>query len=260
MAEIRSFVVDRLSARVYRDRKELGAAAGQAVAERLRDVLAAQPRASVIFAAAPSQQETLDVLVRAGGVDWKRVVAFHMDEYLGLPDGAPQSFGLWLKKAIFDRVRPGEVHYLDGKADPAAECARYSALLKRQKVDVCCMGIGENGHLAFNDPPVADFRDPALVKVVDLETACRQQQVNDGCFASLDQVPPRALTLTIPALLSAERVYCMVPGPRKAPAVKRTLHGAVSVECPATALRTHPAAVLYLDEDAARQADTALAR
>jgi glucosamine-6-phosphate deaminase len=260
MAEARSFVVDRLSARVFRTRSEMGVAAGQAVAARLRDVLKSKGKASIIFAAAPSQQETLDELARAGDVDWKRVVAFHMDEYLGLPDGAPQSFGLWLKKAIFDRVKPGEVHYLDGKADSAAECARYSALLRRQPIDVCCMGIGENGHLAFNDPPVADFEDPALVKVVELETACRQQQVNDGCFATLDAVPPRALTLTIPALLSAERVFCMVPGPRKAPAVKRTLHGSISTECPATALRNHPAATLWLDEDAAKLADTALAR
>ena len=258
--ETRAFKVDRLSVKVYRTRKEMGEAAGKAVALRLRTLLATQPRVRMIFAAAPSQQEVLDFLVRADGISWKVVTAFHMDEYLGLPEGAEQSFGLWLKEAIFKRVRPGEVHYVDGRAkDVAAECARYADLLKAEPIDLCCLGIGENGHIAFNDPPVADFKDPTWVKAVELDAPCRTQQVNDGCFPNFDAVPKTALTLTVPALLGAKELHCVVPGPRKAEAVKRTLEGEVSTECPASILRTHPAAVLYLDEDSSRRVDTAIA-
>lgn len=258
--ENRSFKVDQLAVKVYRNRKEMGEAAGKAVANRLRILLAHQPRVRMIFAAAPSQQEMLDVLVRADGINWKSVTAFHMDEYIGLPEGAEQSFGLWLKEAIFKRVRPAEVHYVDGRAkDVAGECARYERLLKEAPIDLCCLGIGENGHIAFNDPPVADFKDPKLVKDVVLDEPCRVQQVNDGCFPSFDAVPKTALTLTVPALMSAKELHCVVPGPRKAAAVARTLKGPISTECPGTILRTHPAAVLYLDDDSARQVDTAIA-
>jgi glucosamine-6-phosphate deaminase len=258
--ETRAFKVDRLAVKVYRTRTEMGEAAGKAVADRLRTLLATQPRVRMIFAAAPSQQELLDFLVRADGINWKAVTAFHMDEYIGLPEGAEQSFGLWLKEAIFKRVRPAEVHYVDGRAkDVAAECARYEALLKAAPIDLCCLGIGENGHIAFNDPPVADFKDPKLVKAVELDEPCRVQQVNDGCFPSFDAVPKTALTLTVPALMAAKELHCVVPGPRKAAAVKRTLEGTIATECPATALRTHPSAVLYLDDESARQVDTAIA-
>ena len=258
--ETRAFVVDRLSAKVYADRTEMGREAGQAAAAALRERLAAQGSARVIFAAAPSQQETLDALAAAPGIDWGKVAAFHMDEYIGLPEGAPQSFGRWLREAIFDKVRPGQVHYLDGRArDPQAEAERYAGLLKGAPIDFCLMGIGENGHIAFNDPPVADFDDPKLVKIVELDRPCRQQQVNDGCFAAFDDVPKTALTLTIPALLSASRLFCMVPGPRKAEAVKRTLQGPISTGCPASVLRRHPAATLYLDADSHRLSDTAIA-
>ncbi len=257
--ETRAFKVDRLAVKVFRTRRELGEAAGTAVAARMRELLAAQPKVRMIFAAAPSQAELLETLVAAPGINWKRVTAFHMDEYIGLPDGAAQSFGRWLKEAIFDRVRPGEVHYVDGRAkDVAAECARYEKLLGAEAVDLCCLGIGENGHIAFNDPPVADFKDPRRVKAVELDAPCRTQQVNDGCFPSFEAVPKVALTLTVPALLGAKQLHCAVPGPRKAAAVKRTLQGEISTECPASILRTHPAAVLYLDEDSAHLADTAI--
>lgn len=256
---VRIMKVEQLHARVYTDRAALGRAAGQAAAATLRELLATKP-VSVIFAAAPSQNEFLETLVAEGGIDWSRVTAFHMDEYVGLPGSAPQSFGRWLKDRIFAKVRPGRVHYLDGMApDPDRECARYSELLKAAPPDVTCMGIGENGHLAFNDPPVADFEDPVAVKVVELDLASRKQQVNDGCFAALDAVPKTAMTLTIPTLLGARWIYCMVPGPRKAPAVKRTLEGQVATECPATILRRHDRAVLFLDKDSASLADTALA-
>ena len=258
--ENRAFTVDRLSVKVYRTRKEMGEAAGRAVAARMRELLKAKPRVRMIFAAAPSQSDLLEALAAAKDVEWSRVTAFHMDEYIGLPENAPQSFGRWLKEAIFERVRPGEVHYVNGRAkDVRAECERYSALLKAGEIDLCCLGIGENGHIAFNDPPVADFQDPKLVKVVELDVPCRQQQVNDGCFPSFEAVPKTALTLTIPALLRAKEMHCVVPGPRKAAAVKRTLQGPVATECPATILRTHPAAVLYLDDDSSKLADTAIA-
>ncbi len=256
---VRIMKVEKLQARVYVDRAALGRAAGEAAAAKLKELLAKKP-VSVIFAAAPSQNEFLETLVAAKGVDWSRVTAFHMDEYVGLPGTAPQSFGRWLRDRIFDRVKPGKVHYLDGMAkDSAKECDRYARLLQESPPDITCMGIGENGHLAFNDPPVADFNDPRAVKVVELDLASRKQQVNDACFSALEQVPQTAMTLTIPTLLSAPWIFCMVPGPRKAPAVKRTLEGAVATECPATVLRRHDRAVLFLDKDSASLADTAIA-
>jgi glucosamine-6-phosphate deaminase len=256
---VRIMKVDKLQAKVYVDRVRLGRAAGEAAAGKLKELLAKKP-VSVIFAAAPSQNEFLETLVAAKGVDWSRVTAFHMDEYVGLPSSASQSFGRWLRDRIFDKVRPGKVHYLDGLAkDADGECARYGELLRAAPPDITCMGVGENGHLAFNDPPVADFKDPRAVKVVELDLASRKQQVNDGCFATLDAVPKTAITLTIPTLLSAPWIYCMVPGPRKAPAVKRTLEGSIATECPATILRQHERAVLFLDRDSASLADTALA-
>ena len=250
--ESRAFVVDRLSAKVYGNRQEMGREAGQAAAAALRERLAKQPSVRMIFAAAPSQQETLEALAAAPGIDWGKVTAFHMDEYIGLPEGAPQSFGRWLREAIFAKVKPGTVHYLDGRApNPAAEAERYGALLKAAPIDFCLMGIGENGHIAFNDPPVADFNDPKLVKIVELDRPCRQQQVNDGCFASLQEVPTHALTLTIPSLMHAEVLVCSVPGPRKAEAVRATVRGPIATSCPASVLRRHSSATLYLDEASA---------
>src|SRR5579883_2371119 len=162
---VRIMKVEKLQARVYVDRAALGRAAGEAAAAKLKELLAKKP-VSVIFAAAPSQNEFLETLVAAKGVDWSRVTAFHMDEYVGLPGTAPQSFGRWLRDRIFDRVKPGKVHYLDGMAkDSAKECDRYARLLQESPPDITCMGIGENGHLAFNDPPVADSTEHRAAKV-----------------------------------------------------------------------------------------------
>ena len=242
----------QLEVRVYPDRRALGQAAGLAAAATLRAILTDRPEASIVFAAAPSQDEFLATLASASGIDWPRVNAFHMDEYLGLPPLAPRGFGTYLRKRLFESVRPGQIFYIDGATqDAAAECARYTALLNKHPVDLVCAGIGENGHLAFNDPPFADFSDSELVKVVNLNGASRWQQVNDGCFAELDEVPLQAITLTIPALLQAQWLYCMVPGSRKAEAVKQTLSGAVRQAVPASVLRVHPRAMLYLDKDAA---------
>lgn len=256
---VRILKVDKLQAQVFVDRQALGRAAGRAVAAKMRELLARKPVA-MIFAAAQSQTEFLETLVAEKGIDWSRVTAFHMDEFIGLPGTAPQSFGRWLRDRLFSKVNPGTVHYLDGMAkDVDRECSRYSALLQASPPDITCMGIGENGHLAYNDPPVADFDDPKAVKLVDVDVASRQQQVNEGCFPALDAVPRTALTLTIPALLAAPWIYCMVPGARKAAAVKRTLDGAIATECPATILRRHDRSILYLDRDSSKLADTAIA-
>jgi glucosamine-6-phosphate deaminase len=256
---VRIMKVDKLQARVYADRRALGRAAAADVAAKMRELLAAKP-ISMIFAAAQSQVEFLETLVTVKGIDWSRVTAFHMDEFTGLPGTAPQSFGRYLRDRLFDKVRPGKVHYLDGMAqDIEKECARYSALLQQSRPDITCLGIGENGHLAYNDPPYADFNDPKLVKRVLIDDASRQQQVNEGCFPALKDVPRDAMTLTIPALLAAPWIFGMVPGPRKAAAVKRTLDGPISTECPATILRRHDHVVLYLDQDSSKLADTAIA-
>jgi glucosamine-6-phosphate deaminase len=206
----------------------------------------------MVFASAPSQVEFLREFAAAPGIDWSSLTAFHMDEYLGVSADAEQSFGYFIRTHLFDKVPIGAAHYLDGvAADAAAECARYATLLGEGPIDIVCMGIGENGHIAFNDPPVADFDDPEVVKVVELDARCRLQQVHDGCFASLDEVPTHALTLTVPALMGAHVISCVVPAPSKAEAVRATLTGPIATACPASILRTHPRATLYLDPDSA---------
>jgi glucosamine-6-phosphate deaminase len=248
-APIISNSVDRLNVRVYADRRAMGAACGAAAAATFRELLAKQGRVRAIFAAAPSQNESLATLVAAPGIEWPRVTAFHMDEYIGLPPDAPQKFSTFLRRAIFDRVKPGEMHLIDSGNDPAAECKRYGDLLREAPIDIVCLGIGENGHIAFNDPPVADFADPQVIKVVKLDDACRQQQVNDGCFPSFAAVPTHALSLTIPTLMSGKHLFCAVPGPTKRAAVQRTLSGEISTECPSTILRRHGDCTLYVDRD-----------
>ncbi|MET9020452.1 glucosamine-6-phosphate deaminase [Actinopolymorpha sp. NPDC004070] len=241
--------------RVFPDRASLGYAAAADVAAQLRERLNYQDSVRMVFAAAPSQQETLDALAAEVGIDWTRVTAFQMDDYIGLPQDAPQRFGQWLRRAIFDRVPFKEVHLMRTDGDPDARAREYADLLAAEPIDLVCLGIGVNGHIAFNDPPVADFADPAAVKVVELDDTCRQQQVDDGCFPTFDDVPPRALTLTVPRLLDADHLFCVVPGQAKAEAVRRTLNDPIGEACPATALRTHPACVLYLDQDSAGELD-----
>lgn len=247
--------IDQLTLLRHADRVALGQAAGNEAAAVLRDRLALQPVARVVFAAAPSQNETLATLAAAEGIDWSRVVAFHMDEYVGLPLGAPQRFSHYLREKLFDVVRPGRVELigvaasLATLADAEAECLRYAALLAEGPIDLVCLGIGENGHIAFNDPPVADFDDPLAVKPVELELACRRQQVNDGCFSTLEAVPTHAITLTIPTLVSATRMVCAVPGATKRQAVAGVLAGPVATACPATILRRHGGCTLHVDAD-----------
>ena len=241
---------DALRVEIYDTRAEMGAAAGSLAARRIREALAQKKEVNVIFAAAPSQNEMLATLVAAPDIDWCRVNAFHMDEYIGLSKEAPQCFGNFLKEHIFGKLPFKSVNYIDCEAtDMEAECARYSALLRQYPVDIVLLGIGENGHIAFNDPPVADFQDPKTVKVVQLDPICRQQQVNDGCFAALELVPEFALTLTVPALMRASHLVCTVPAATKAWAVERTVNGEIGEHCPATAMRLHKSAVLFCDRD-----------
>ena len=246
-----TYQVDQLHIEVHATREEMGRAAASAAAKAIENAIVKRGEARVILASAPSQNELLDSLV-ASQVDWSRVTIFHMDEYAGLDAMHPCSFRHYQKEHVLSRIQPRAFHGIQGEAaDIEAECRRYAALLAEAPIDVVCLGIGENGHLAFNDPPVANFGDPALVKVVELDQICRQQQVNDGCFPSLDVVPRYAITLTIPALLGGRELYCVVPGPRKAEAVRATLRGPVDTSCPASILRRHPHARLYIDTAAA---------
>jgi glucosamine-6-phosphate deaminase len=252
---IADFRVDALRVVVFEDRAALGRAAADLVARAIAERLAVAGRANVIFAAAPSQDEFLEALALPGTVDWSRVVAFHMDEYLGLGADHPASFRRYLRTHLFDRVglSGGQLRLIAGEdaKRPLATCLTYESLLNAAPTDIVCAGIGENGHLAFNDPPVADFLDPVKVKPVRLDHACRVQQVHDGCFASIDEVPTHAYTLTIPGLLSAPLVALCVPGPRKAEAVRATLRDPISEACPATVLRRKEGAVLHLDRESA---------
>ena len=251
----KSFKVDQLQVKVFRDRASMGAAAAAAAANILRAAIQKQGAARIIVASAPSQNELVAGLAAAPEIDWRRVTIFHMDEYVGLPATHPASFRNYQQRLLLSQVTPAVFHGIRGEApNPEAECARYAALLAEAPIDLVCMGIGENGHIAFNDPPVADFADPLKVKIVKLDEICRQQQVNDGCFPNLDSVPRQAITLTCPTLVSGRTLVCVVPGPRKAAAVAATLRGTISPACPASILRSHPAATLFVDEAAAAAA------
>jgi glucosamine-6-phosphate deaminase len=243
--------VGRLEVEVHRSAAELATAAAEAATAALRAAVEHRGVANAMFATGNSQLDFVEALVGLEAVPWADVVVLHMDEYLGLGPDHPAGFGRWIRQRITERVQPKAAHYLDGLADPAAECARYAALLRAHPLDLCCVGIGENGHLAFNDPPVARFDDPEAVKVVTLDAACRRQQVGEGHFPTVDDVPTRALTVTVPVLLGAPRVLAVVPEARKATPVRRALEGPLTTACPASALRTAPGATLYLDPDSA---------
>ena len=239
---------------VYPNREAMGFAAARAGIEIMQRLLAEKGSVNLMFAAAPSQNEVLFCLQAAKDVEYSRITALHMDEYLDLPPNAPQGFGTFLRERLFSRVPCQKVWYIaDGSnfSDGENMAARYEQILADNPIDLCFMGIGENGHVAFNDPGVADFADAHLVKTVKLDEICRQQQVNDGCFPSLSQVPTHAVTATIPALMSAKYILCTVPSRTKARAVRATLQDEISTLCPATILRQHGNARLYLDADAA---------
>lgn len=249
---IKDFYKDNLEVRIFETRKQMGNCAGKEIGDCMVKLLKERESINVMFAAAPSQNETLQSLVQRTDIDWSRINAFHMDEYVDLDEKHPASFRNFLKKAIFNLKPFKSVHLLNGNAEDANEEAkRYSKLLKDNKLDICVLGVGENGHIAFNDPPVADFEDKAYVKVVELEQKCRQQQVNDLCFEKIDMVPKFALSVTIPGLTSADYMFCSVPSKTKAEAIYHMINDNISTCCPATILRKHSFAKLYLDKDAA---------
>ncbi len=248
---MKQMTVDKLTVKMMETRKEMGEVAATDICKKIKELLAVKEELNIIFAAAPSQNDVLQSLVESD-VDWSRVNAYHMDEYIGLDKSAPQGFGNFLMDHIWGKAPFKSVNRIDCEAkDPEKECERYAKLLDEHPADIIILGIGENGHIAFNDPWVADFKDTKKVKVVMLDEMCRNQQVNDGCFTTLEEVPTHAITLTCPVFIQAPQLFCIVPAKTKAQAVKRTLQGAINEECPATVLREHPAAVLYLDADSA---------
>ncbi|MDR1632970.1 MAG: glucosamine-6-phosphate deaminase [Dysgonamonadaceae bacterium] len=250
---IQSFKIDELQVYVYGSRAGMGLAAYHCYKSHVQRMLEKQAFIRSVFAAARSQNDFLEILSQDNDIDFDRIEAFHMDEYMSLGKDAPQNFGNFLRKAIFSKRPFRKVNYVQSDADDiSAECARYEALLKEASLDIVSLGIGENGHIAFNDPHEASFTDPRWVRETTLDDICRQQQVNDGEFSGINEVPRQALTLTIPALMSCRYIVGIVPTERKAKAVYDMIYGPVSETCPASILRRHPNVTLFLDIDAAK--------
>jgi len=251
IAPIESKTYDRMQVRIFQTNQLMGQAAARDFAESLSKILRKQEKAAIIFACANSQLTFLNSLRDVKGIAWDRIIVFHMDEYLGMSDQHPASFARFIREKLVEAVRPGGFYPLNGDApDARTELKRYTDLMRKYPPHVCVLGIGENGHLAFNDPP-ADFHTKELIHIVNLDPACRTQQVNEGHFPTLDKVPKQALSLTVPALLAPEHVLAIVPEKRKAAAIQAALNGPVSPDCPASILRTHSNVALYLDKDSA---------
>ena len=245
--------IDGATVQVHADVAALARAAANEALAVMRQAVAGRGVAHVMFATGNSQLAFTQALVHeTEGVPWADTVVFHMDEYVGVGPDHPAGFQRWIRERIVEPARPKAAYYVEGLGDPQAECRRYADLLRQHPLDLCCLGIGENGHLAFNDPPVADFADPLDVKVVELEAACRVQQVNEGHFPGLDDVPAQAITVTIPALLRAGRVLAVVPEARKAEPVAVALTGPITTACPASALRTISRATIHLEPESAQ--------
>lgn len=246
--------IDNLRVRIYHSKQLLGESAANDVAKKIVELQKEKNEINMIFAAAPSQDEFLRTLTVLDGPEWSRVSAFQLDEYIGLDNKKyHKSFKSFLKNKIFDKLNFKNVYYLgDNNLGLKDECKRYSQLIEAHPIDIACIGIGENGHIAFNDPHTADFNDGVLVKVVELDEKCRRQQVRDKCFNTLEQVPRKALTMTIPAIFSAIYIYCIVPGSFKAEAVRCVAKGDINESCPASILRRHANAIMYLDKHSAQ--------
>ncbi len=245
--------VKSLILKKFASRKQLGETSSEDVYNVIQKLFEQKETINMIFAAAPSQLDFIENFCCDKRIDFSRINAFHMDEYIGLPSGAPQAFGQFLNRHLFSKANFKSVNYIDGNSENiGAECERYSDLLKANRPDIICLGIGENGHIAFNDPDVAEFNDAKLVKVVELDAMCRQQQVNDKCFNELDEVPKKALTLTIPALVNADYHFCIVPTDKKAQAVHNTLYNEIDEKCPASILRKCDNIIFYLDSESGK--------
>lgn len=241
-------VFGKLKVQFYDEKSDMGHAMAQAVTKCILELLQKKDTINMVFAAAPSQLQFLRTLALDEKIPWQKINAFHMDEYVGLDPEDSRSFANFLNNNIFDKLPFKNAYLLNGKnSSLELECKRYAELLHENPPDIICMGIGENAHIAFNDPHVANFNDPQKVKIVDLDVACKKQQVNDGCFSTVSEVPNYAITLTIPTLMSATHIFCIVPGASKAEAVYHTLFSSISEDYPASCLRLHPDAFLFLD-------------
>ncbi len=249
---LKELTQDSLQVKIYDSRAAMGKAAAECAVKAIQKLLETKEEVNIVFSAAPSQNELLQGLLQSKEIDFTKINAFHMDEYMNLSPDAPQMFKNFLDRHIFKLAPFKSANYIYTGAGTAEACRRYAALLAEKPLDISLLGIGENGHIAFNDPPVADFNDPEVIKVVTLDQTCRQQQVNDGAFATLEDVPKEAVTLTIPALLRAEYIICTVPTAKKAAAVTATVRGEISEACPASAMRRHGKAVLFLDSDSSK--------
>ena len=237
---------------IFSTREEMGKAGASMAAAEIRRILETKETVNILFAAAPSQNDILGSLIAEKDIEWDRINAFHMDEYIGLPAGDPRSFGTYLDEHIFKHKPFRKIYYINSiNGTPSEICSAYAGLLKDNSLDIGFLGIGENGHIAFNDPEVADFSDPLPVKVVRLDDICRQQQVNDGCFPSLEEVPTHAITLTIPVLFGIPSIFFTAPTVNKAKAIHDMVYGPVSTSCPASILRNHGNTDVFLDSDSA---------
>lgn len=246
----KTFQVDALSVRIYNSAVELANDAAQQVQHYLQSLLTQQSTVSILLATGNSQIKFLDALMSLGGIDWSKVQCFHLDEYLGIDANHPASFRRYLRERVENRVNPKQFHYIQGDAkEPLAECDRYTHLLLAQPIDLCCLGLGKNGHLAFNEPSVANFNDAHAVKLVKLEQSTRQQQVDGGYFPALEAVPQYAFTLTIPMLCAAKKIICLAAKEHKASAVQKMLQESIGEDFPASILRTKATATLFLDTD-----------
>jgi glucosamine-6-phosphate deaminase len=239
-----------MNVELCRDVQDLGRRAAAAAASYIRRAVERRGHARIVVATGTSQFEVLSALVAVKGVDWPKVVGFHLDEFLGLPATHPASFRRYLKERFVDRVALQAFHYIDGEAEPEGECRRVSELVAAGPIDVALIGIGENGHVAFNDPP-ADFETGRPYFVVDLDEACRRQQCGEGWFPTLDDVPRRAISMSIRQIMTSEAVVCSVPDRRKAEAVRAAMEGPVTPHVPASILQRHPRATIYVDPPAA---------
>ncbi|RAJ06149.1 glucosamine-6-phosphate deaminase [Arenibacter echinorum] len=247
----KSFEIENLSIKIYEQTKEMGAAAADYVTSKLNDAIVKKGGANLILATGASQFSFLEAL-QTKEIDWKKITVFHLDEYKDISESHPASFRKYLKERILNRVAPKKIYFLNGDAaNLQLEINNYEEALQAHPIDIACIGIGENGHIAFNDPAVADFEDPKLVKVVELDEACRNQQLGEGWFPTFADVPKEAVTLTITAIMNCKAISCVVPDERKAQAVYNSLYGDISTSCPATILRTHPETVLFLDKGSA---------
>ena len=250
---MKQYKKELLDIKVYDTRDEMGVHAAKEAADYIRELMKNQEVVNIVFAAAPSQNDFLLHLSKED-IEWGRINAFHMDEYIGLAKDASQGFGNYLAEHIFNLVPFRSVNYIyDETKTPEQICEDYEKLLNENPTDIIFMGVGENGHIAFNDPHVAFFDDPLGVKIVDLDQKCRNQQVNDGCFATIDEVPTHAITLSIPIMMKAARLFVIVPTALKAEAIGKIYNGEITPSCPASILRTHKAATLYTDIPGAKE-------